>query len=83
LPFRWREFVRQCWFIMRVAFLPTIMVSTPLTVLLIVTLNILLAQFGAADLSGWGTAISAVTQLSPLTACTAGCLRSLRGTRVQ
>jgi hypothetical protein len=33
---------------MRVAFLPTITVSTPLTVLLIVTLNILLAQFSAA-----------------------------------
>ena len=64
---------------MRVAFLPTITISTPLTVLLVVTLNILLAQFGAADLSGWGADIGAVTQLSPLTACTAGCLRSLRG----
>jgi phospholipid/cholesterol/gamma-HCH transport system permease protein len=64
-PFQWREFILQCWFIMRVAFLPTIMVSIPLTVLLIFTLNVLLAQFGAADLSGAGAAIGAVTQLGP------------------
>lgn len=66
-PFQWREFILQCWFIMRVGFLPTIMVSIPLTVLLIFTLNILLAQFGAADISGSGAAIGAVTQLGPLT----------------
>ncbi|OBJ15988.1 MlaE family ABC transporter permease [Mycobacterium colombiense] len=66
-PFQYREFIQQCWFIMRVAFLPTIMVSIPLTVLLIFTLNVLLAQFGAADLSGAGAAIGAVTQLGPLT----------------
>jgi phospholipid/cholesterol/gamma-HCH transport system permease protein len=66
-PFQWREFILQCWFIMKVAFLPTIFVSIPLTVLLIFTLNVLLAQFGAADLSGAGAAIGAVTQLGPLT----------------
>jgi phospholipid/cholesterol/gamma-HCH transport system permease protein len=66
-PFQWKEFVLQCWFIMKVAFLPTIFVSIPLTVLLIFTLNVLLAQFGAADLSGAGAAIGAVTQLGPLT----------------
>jgi phospholipid/cholesterol/gamma-HCH transport system permease protein len=64
-PFQWREFILQCWFITRVALLPTIMVSIPLTVLLIFTLNILLAQFGAADLSGAGAALGAVTQLGP------------------
>src|ERR1700730_12398333 len=66
-PFQWREFVLQCWFIMRVALPPTIMVSIPLTVLLVFTLNVLLAQFGAADLSGAGAALGAVTQLGPLT----------------
>lgn len=66
-PFQGRELILQCWFIMRVAFLPTIMVSIPLTVLLIFTLNVLLAQFGAADLSGAGAALGAVTQLGPLT----------------
>jgi phospholipid/cholesterol/gamma-HCH transport system permease protein len=65
-PFQWREFILQCWFIMRVASLPTIMVSIPFTVLLIFTLNILLTQFGAADLSGAGAALGAVTQIGPL-----------------
>ena len=51
-PFQWREFILQSWFLMRVAFLPTLAVSIPLTVLLIFTLNILLAEFGAADVSG-------------------------------
>jgi phospholipid/cholesterol/gamma-HCH transport system permease protein len=66
-PFQWKEFILQGWFLMRVSFLPTIAVSIPLTVLLIFTLNILLAEFGAADISGAGAAIGAVTQLGPLT----------------
>src|ERR1700756_6072361 len=66
-PFQWHECVLQSWFVMRVAFFPTIMVSIPFTVLLVFTLNILLAQFGAADLSGAGAALGAVTQLGPLT----------------
>ena len=56
----------QSWFLMRVAFLPTVAVSIPLTVLIIFTLNILLAEFGAADVSGAGAALGAVTQLGPL-----------------
>ena len=66
-PFQWREFILQSWFLMTVAFLPTVAVSIPLTVLLIFTLNILLREFGAADISGAGAAIGAVTQLGPLT----------------
>jgi phospholipid/cholesterol/gamma-HCH transport system permease protein len=65
-PFQWREFILQSWFLMRVAFLPTLAVSIPLTVLLIFTLNILLTEFGAADISGAGAALAAVTQLGPL-----------------
>ena len=65
-PFQWREFILQSWFMFRVSFLPTIAVSIPLTVLLIFTLNILLAEFGAADISGAGAALGAVTQLGPL-----------------
>src|SRR5271156_5720431 len=53
-PFEWREFVATGWFLMRVSLLPTIAVSIPETVLLIFTLNILLAEFGA------------VTQLGPI-----------------
>src|SRR5208337_4668462 len=66
-PFEWREFIWVGWFLMRVSLLPTIAVSIPETVLLIFTLNLLLAEIGAADLSGAGAAIGAVTQLGPLT----------------
>ncbi len=66
-PFQMREFILMCWFVMKVAIGPTIAVSIPLTVLLIFTLNILLAQVGAADISGAGAALGAVTQLGPLT----------------
>jgi phospholipid/cholesterol/gamma-HCH transport system permease protein len=65
-PFQWREFLLNCWFLMRVSLLPTIAVSIPETVLLIFTLNILLVEFGAADVSGAGAAIGAVTQLGPI-----------------
>lgn len=63
----WRELILQCWFLLRVTILPTIMAAIPLTVLLTFTLNVLLAEFGAADISGAGAALGAVTQLGPLT----------------
>jgi phospholipid/cholesterol/gamma-HCH transport system permease protein len=66
-PFHWGEVILQTWFITRVALLPTIAVSIPLTVLIVFTLNTLLAAFGAADISGAGAALGAVTQLGPLT----------------
>jgi phospholipid/cholesterol/gamma-HCH transport system permease protein len=66
-PFHWDEFIVQTWFITRVALLPTVAVSIPLTVLIVFTLNTLLAAFGAADISGAGAALGAVTQLGPLT----------------
>lgn len=66
-PLEWRELVLQSWFLLRVTILPTIMAAIPLTVLLTFTLNVLLAEFGAADISGAGAALGAVTQLGPLT----------------
>ena len=65
-PFEWREFILNGWFLMRVSLLPTIAVSIPETVLLIFTINILITEFGAADVSGATAAIGAVTQLGPI-----------------
>ena len=53
-PFQWREFFEQSWFVARVSLAPTVMVAIPLTVLVSFTLNILLRELGAADLSGAG-----------------------------
>jgi phospholipid/cholesterol/gamma-HCH transport system permease protein len=64
---QWRELILQCWFLLSVTMLPTILAAIPLTVLLTFTLNVLLGEFGAADISGAGAALGAVTQLGPLT----------------
>ena len=65
-PFEFREFVLQSWFLMRVTFLPTVALAVPDTVLIIFTLNLLLVEFGAADVSGAGAGLAAVTQLGPI-----------------
>ncbi len=65
-PFQGREFVDQSWFIVRVSLVPTLLVAIPFTVLVSFTLNILLRELGAADLSGAGAAFGAVTQIGPL-----------------
>ena len=65
-PFHWREALGQAWFLVTVAFVPTLLVALPFTVLVIFTLNILLVEFGAADVSGAGAALAAVTQLGPI-----------------
>ncbi len=65
-PFAWREYLTQTWFVARVSMLPALMLTIPYAVLLVFTLNILLIEFGAADLSGTGAALGTVTQIGPL-----------------
>lgn len=43
-----------------------LLVAIPFTILVSFTLNILLRELGAADLSGAGAAFGAVTQIGPL-----------------
>ena len=62
-PFQLREFLEQTWMIARVSLVPTLLVAIPFTVLVAFTLNILLREIGAADLSGAGTAFGTITQL--------------------
>jgi phospholipid/cholesterol/gamma-HCH transport system permease protein len=65
-PFEWQEFLQQAWFVARVSLAPTLLVAIPLTVQVSFTLNLLLRELGAADLSGAGAAFGAVTQVGPL-----------------
>jgi phospholipid/cholesterol/gamma-HCH transport system permease protein len=62
-PFQWKESNLRCWFIMRVAILPTVAVSVPITALFIFTFDFLLTQLGA---SGAGAGIAVITQIGPL-----------------
>jgi phospholipid/cholesterol/gamma-HCH transport system permease protein len=64
-PYAWREFVEQTVFVARVALMPALMLSIPFVVLAVFTFNVLLVEFGAADFSGTGAAISAVNQIGP------------------
>lgn len=65
-PFQRQEFVDQSWFVARVSMVPTVLVAIPFTVLVSFTINILLREIGAADLSGAGAALGAVTQVGPI-----------------
>lgn len=65
-PFAWREFLLQTWFVARVSLVPTLLLSIPFTVLTVFILNILLVEVGAADYSGTGAALGAVTQIGPV-----------------
>src|ERR1700755_1880442 len=65
-PFQFREFLDQTWMVARVSLVPTLLGSIPFTVLVAFTLNILLREIGAADLSGAGTAFGTITQLGPV-----------------
>lgn len=65
-PFAWREFLLQTWFVARVSLVPTLVLSVPFTVLAVFLFNILLGEFGAADFSGTGAALSAVLQIGPV-----------------
>ena len=65
-PFQFHEFLEQTWMIARVSLMPTLLVAIPFTVLVAFTINILLRELGAADLSGAGTAFGTVTQLGPV-----------------
>ncbi|MCM3895299.1 MULTISPECIES: MlaE family ABC transporter permease [Gordonia] len=65
-PFQWRETVEQSWAIARVSMMPTLLVAIPFTVLVSFTLNILLREIGAQDLSGAGAALGTITQIGPI-----------------
>lgn len=65
-PFQWREFIDQCWFIVRVSLVPTLLVALPFTALISFTFNILAAEFGASDVAGAGATLGAVTQVGPI-----------------
>ena len=65
-PFAWRELLEQIWFVARVSIVPTMVLSIPYTVLIVFTLNIVLIEVGAGDLSGAGAALASVTQVGPV-----------------
>jgi phospholipid/cholesterol/gamma-HCH transport system permease protein len=64
-PFAGREFLEQMWFVARVSLLPAMVLAMPFTVLSVFLFNVLLVEFGAADLSGAGASIATVNEIGP------------------
>lgn len=64
-PFAWREFLEQALFVAKVSTVTALVLSIPYVVSATFAFNTLLVEFGAADFSGSGAALGAVTQLGP------------------
>jgi phospholipid/cholesterol/gamma-HCH transport system permease protein len=64
-PFAWGEFFEQTWFVARVSMLPAMFLAIPFTVLSVFLFNVLLVEFGAADLSGTGASVTTVNEIGP------------------
>jgi phospholipid/cholesterol/gamma-HCH transport system permease protein len=65
-PFQWREFVQQAWLVVRVSFVPAVLVSIAYCVFVIFYLNVILLELGAADLSGAAAGLAVVQNLGPI-----------------
>lgn len=65
-PFQWREFIQQTWFVASVSLGPAILLGIPFVALVTYQFNNILAEIGAIDLSGSGSAFATVTQIGPV-----------------
>lgn len=62
-PFAWREFLEQTWFVARVSLFPAMVLVIPFVVMSVFTFNVLLVEFGAADLSGTGASLAVINSI--------------------
>src|SRR6516165_4875398 len=65
-PFAWHETLLQIWFIARVSFVPSLLLTIPFSVIAALHLDILLADIGADDLSGAGVGWATTTETGPI-----------------
>jgi phospholipid/cholesterol/gamma-HCH transport system permease protein len=65
-PFHWREFVLQAWILVRVSFVPAVLVSIAYCVFVIFYLNVILLELGAADLAVAAAGLAVVQNLGPI-----------------
>ena len=66
LPFQWREFVEQCWFVASVSILPTCLVSIPFGAIIALQTGALIRQLGAVSLNGGASVIAVVREAGPI-----------------
>ena len=56
-PFQWREFLEQCWFVVKVSLAPTVLVAIPFTVLVSVHAQHPAARIGRGGLERCGCGV--------------------------
>lgn len=64
--FSWREFFDQAWFMVRVAFLPTILVAVPIGIIVAVQVGGVAEQIGAVAFTGAVNGVGVLRQAAPL-----------------
>ncbi|WP_216213140.1 MlaE family ABC transporter permease [Amycolatopsis aidingensis] len=65
-PYQFREFIQQCWFIVRVSILPAALVSIPFGAVIALQLGSLTQQIGAQSFTGSASVLAVIQQASPL-----------------
>jgi phospholipid/cholesterol/gamma-HCH transport system permease protein len=66
LPFQWREFIQQAWFIVTVSVVPTALVAIPFGAILALQVGGLIRQFGAQSFTGAAAVVAIVREASPI-----------------
>ncbi|MCW2941583.1 MAG: hypothetical protein JWN00_4568 [Actinomycetia bacterium] len=66
LPFQWREFIQQAWFIVGVTVIPTALVAIPFGAVLALQVGGLIRQFGAQSFTGSASVVAIVREASPI-----------------
>lgn len=66
LPFQWREFIQQAWFIASVTILPTALVSIPFGAVIALQIGNLTRQLGAQSLTGAASVLAVLREASPI-----------------
>ncbi|WP_157431833.1 MlaE family ABC transporter permease [Actinomadura hibisca] len=66
MPFQWREFIQQSWFIVSVTVVPTMLVAIPFGGILSLQVGGLIRQLGAQSYTGATAVVAIVREASPL-----------------
>jgi phospholipid/cholesterol/gamma-HCH transport system permease protein len=66
LPFQWREFIQQAWFIVGVTVVPTALVAIPFGAILSLQVGNLIRQLGAQSFTGATAVVAIVREASPI-----------------
>ncbi|MGH9057238.1 MAG: MlaE family ABC transporter permease [Acidimicrobiales bacterium] len=64
--FAWKEFVEQCWFLVSVSLLPTLLIALPFGLVLVLEVGSLANQIGAPSFVGAVDAVGTVREAAPV-----------------